>query len=234
MRTLPQTLELVQIRSINITHNPIVHLPPSIYQRLHNVYGYEYDYGRQTIYYDNQNVHDHHIQLSLKLSIQRLVETRPYDYDESEDEKVFETIIEYHLLPPTSIEMLFDYCQNSRNLSIYGLNFQQLFVLIFTHIKQYPDPIQSQILTIVNTALIDSMCECLGGQMARLVNCLSGFNPDVTIYISDNEQISNIICQIIIKLPLGQEDPQFAERVRQELSERGYSQNIINLWLQNS
>jgi len=39
----------------------------------------------------------------------------------------------------------------------------------------------------------ESVCKCFTGRISRLVNCLAGFDPLVSIQIADNEQIANVI-----------------------------------------
>jgi pimeloyl-CoA synthetase len=81
--------------------------------------------------------------------------------------------------------------------------------------------------------MLDSECKCFTGRITRLVNCLNGLSDLVKINISDNQQIGNII--IIIKEQLIDNYIYTIERhkelVKNELQERGYTDNIINEWL---
>ena len=80
----------------------------------------------------------------------------------------------------------------------------------------------------------DSECKCFTGRISRLVNCLNGFTDLVNIYISDNQQIGNII--IIIKEKLELENNYSIEKhkelVIQELKEREFKDEIIEEWIQ--
>jgi hypothetical protein len=49
----------------------------------------------------------------------------------------------------------------------------------------------------MNIETNDAQCKCFTGRISRLVDCLNGFNTNIKINISDNEQIGNII--ILIK-----------------------------------
>ena len=70
--------------------------------------------------------------------------------------------------------------------------------------------------------------------MSRLVNVLNGFFEDVEITISANEQISNVILVLRSKHNLGIDDDmtdEVKEKIRAELEERGYEDDIIEVWL---
>jgi SOS response regulatory protein OraA/RecX len=69
--------------------------------------------------------------------------------------------------------------------------------------------------------------------MSRLINCLNGIDERVSITISDNEQIGNIIITIMKKL---EEKSEYTielhrELVEKELIERGFTQDIIQIWI---
>ena len=76
----------------------------------------------------------------------------------------------------------------------------------------------------MDSELKDSNCKRFTGRLSRLVNCLNGFDEN----ISDNEQISNIILLIKDKYT---DILQIKEEVRNELIERGYSTKVINTWV---
>ena len=69
---------------------------------------------------------------------------------------------------------------------------------------------------------------CFTGRLTRLLNILSGFYEDITIQISDNEQISNIISTLKQQYYEGE---QFIEEFKKELINRKYSNKIIKEWL---
>jgi hypothetical protein len=61
---------------------------------------------------------------------------------------------------------------------------------------------------------------CFTGRITRLVNCLNGFDPEVVIKISDNEQIS-----YLVEISKG-DKTRFIEMMK----ERRYPQDIIDIW----
>ena len=77
-------------------------------------------------------------------------------------------------------------------------------------------------------------CKCFTGRLSRLVNVLNGFYDDVEITISANEQISNVILVLRSKHGLKIDDDmtdEVKEKIRAELEERGYENDIIEVWL---
>ena len=79
----------------------------------------------------------------------------------------------------------------------------------------------------------DSICKCFTGRISRLVNCLNGFNDNIKINISDNEQIGNII--ILIKNQLTEKNEYNLEThkklVIENLLDKKYDMETINEWL---
>ena len=75
----------------------------------------------------------------------------------------------------------------------------------------------------------DSLCKCFTGRISRLINALNGFDDNIVINISENEQIGNI-CIILREKYDGEE---FKQKVREALRERNYNEAIINEWLDN-
>jgi hypothetical protein len=86
----------------------------------------------------------------------------------------------------------------------------------------------------MNIEMNDSLCKCFTGRISRLVNCLNGFDVNIKINISTNEQIGNII--ILIKNKLIFENNYNVEShkslVKNNLLEKGYKLNIIEEWLE--
>ena len=62
------------------------------------------------------------------------------------------------------------------------------------------------------------------------MNCLNGFDNDVNIRISSNEQIGNII-EIVRQRISPYNEEEHKRIVRQELEERGYEIEMIEEWI---
>ena len=56
---------------------------------------------------------------------------------------------------------------------------------------------------------------------------LNGFYPDIQIQIGSNEQITNVILMLKEKY----EGEELKEKVRMELKERGYEEDVIEEWV---
>ncbi len=66
--------------------------------------------------------------------------------------------------------------------------------------------------------------------MTRLVNSLNGFDNDVIINISDNQQIGNVLGLLMNKYS---DKEEFTKEAFKELKERGYSDKKIEEWLKD-
>ena len=112
------------------------------------------------------------------------------------------------------------------------ITFEELLLHTFSRIdiNEHKD----EILNILNIELIDSLCKCYTGRMSRLINCLNGFDPLVSINISDSEQIGQIISIIKDKLIDNNEYTieKHKEIVTIELQHRNYVKETINEWIQ--
>ena len=91
--------------------------------------------------------------------------------------------------------------------------------------------IKDEIFKILDQELQDSLCKCYTGRMSRLINCLNGFDSIVNIQISDAEQIGQIIS--ITKESMTEYNTvKHKELVYKELHDRGYTDDVINEWIQ--
>ena len=77
----------------------------------------------------------------------------------------------------------------------------------------------------------ESECKCFTGRISRLVNCLSGYSDKVWIQISETEEIGNIISIVMVNRGMKTVEI-IKEEVHLALKERGYSDKIIEEWLE--
>jgi len=83
----------------------------------------------------------------------------------------------------------------------------------------------------MNDEISEANCKCFTGRISRLINVLNGYDEHIEIHIADNEQISNIIIVIKNQLKEDYDEDEFKRRVKEELSVRHYSEDVINEWL---
>ena len=92
---------------------------------------------------------------------------------------------------------------------------------------------KNEIFKILGIEVQESDCKCFTGRISRLVNCLNGFDENIKINISINEQISNVI--LVIKNKLENENSYSSEKhkelIKEELIKRDIDETIINEWL---
>jgi len=189
--------------------------------------------NKLNVYNDTQNAHNSTIQLSVRDSINRITtrtDLKKYDID-----KLHSLIIENSILTETSKSLLFEYVADTTVHSLLLLTFSEvLWFIIQTILTDFSDIIQVEIFKILNQEIKDADCKCFTGRMNRIINCLNGFSPLVSINIKDGEQIGNII--ILVKNKLELMGIYTIEKhkidVEKELLERNYDIETIKTWLE--
>ena len=73
-------------------------------------------------------------------------------------------------------------------------------------------------------------CKCFTERITQLVNCLSGFDDEAIIKISDNDQIGNVLSAMRSKYD---KDNEFRENAIKQLLELGYDLSVVNEWIDN-
>lgn len=189
--------------------------------------------NKLNIYTDTQNVHDSIIQLSVRDSINRIT-TRP-DLKKYNIDQLHTLIIENTKLTETSKSLLFEYIADTSVHSIVLLTFSEvLWFMIQTILTDFQIEEQEEIFKVLNQEIKDADCRCFTGRMNRIINCLNGFSPLVSINIKDGEQIGNIIILVKNKLELTNSYTveQHKIEVEKELLERNYDIETIKMWLE--
>lgn len=176
----------------------------------------------KSIYNDTQNVHNIDITNSLKQTIRKLLLT-PITIN-------YLTILE-DLTKNNCIELIqiikkyMSLCGDDIHFGLQ-VTYKQLFTAVYQRIYLHPD--KKELLKILQKEMTDGITKCYTSKIGRLVNTLSGFDKDVEIHISNNEQIGNIL-SILRKKYL--DNSEFNLKARKELNERGYTKEIISEWL---
>ena len=159
------------------SNNPIEYINPQIIRFLdRNQY-------IQKIYNDAQSVHNHNIQEGIKNSIQYIMAIKPAINN------LNELIINNNILTEQTKSILFEYCNDETIHSTLNITFGELLLNVYslTLCNAHSD----EIFAVMNIEMNDALCKCFTGRISRLVNCLNGFDDNIKINISDNEQTYN-------------------------------------------
>ncbi len=147
--------------------------------------------------------------------------------------KLHSIFLQDTILTEGTKEILLEYQSSTDVYSVLDITFAELLMYVINRIdiNEYKDEIKN----ILNIEMNESVCKCFMGRISRLVNCLAGFDPLVSIQIADNEQIANVISiaerNLIIENTYSVESHK--DSVRKQLEELGYSSTIIEEWIQN-
>jgi hypothetical protein len=210
IKTLP--IELVHLRNLRYFYydnNPIENIHPSVQRFINNLENRDNRQGN-TVYDDRQNVHNVVVQNSIRDSLNKLT-----SYQQS---------ITKSKLSDEEISFLDD-----REVHSF-FHFTQKEVLLFVENAiangEYSTETKNELYSLLREALREGRSVCSTGRIGRMVNVLSGFDPNVQIKISDKAQIG-AICSTI------KERNEPKERVAEELGKRGINQEEIDLWLED-
>jgi Leucine-rich repeat (LRR) protein len=176
----------------------------------------------RTIYDDNQNVHDQHINLSITQSMYRLLEQKSV----LSEEKIISEILNDPILTKRIKDQLIEYIGIPDVHSLLNVTFSEAFCVVWQIIRKHKEC--DEIKRILNQEMADSVFKCFTGRLSRLVNCLNGFDDRVTVRISDQQELANLIISIRQKTDSLAEQ---TEMVRREMTERGYDEQMIRKWL---
>ena len=209
--------QLVNLQELYLAGNPIDYLPPPIQRLLIR------QKQGQKVYQDKQSIHNSSIQHSFRESVNRLLSKKP----ELSLEKTLEEIVSSELSYECKSSLV-DYSSREDIHGELNITFGELLIAVWDRIRSHEN--KQDIYKILSQEMSDALCMCFTGRITRLVNSLSGFVPDVSIHISDNEQISNLVLTTKEKIIPYNSDEHKA-LFQKEMEERGYSQDIIDEWL---
>ena len=218
---LPFEITLLNnLRSFNHSGNEIEYIPPNISRFINRMRNTNHNNG---VYNDSQSVHNHSIQDSIRKSIQYILSVKPsIDYD-----MLIKSILNNALLTTQTKEILMEYMDCSDVHSVLNVTFKELLLNVFSIGMSNKN--SNEIFTIMNQEMQDAECKCFTGRMSRLVNCLNGFDDNIQITISDNEQIGNVIVQLKKKT---NDVEELKVMVKKELSMMDYGEKVISEWIE--
>ncbi len=215
LTTLPVTwTRLPQLNYIFYSNNPIEYVPPNLLRIIKR------QKQGQNIYNDTQSVHNHHIQECLKDSVNYLLSFKP----SISDKIMFEQIKHKSLVH----ELLLEYSNDETYHSVLNVTFKEVLLAVWNKIIEYDNDVQDEIIKILNIEMLDSECKCFTGRLTRLVNVLNGFDENIKLQISDNEQMNNISKMLYEQYPNGED---YQRELRKAFVERGYNENDVQQWL---
>jgi Leucine-rich repeat (LRR) protein len=213
-------LEIINLRNLTsfyYSNNPIENFLNPIINRFINQTQNKQLYN---IHNDTQNVHSSSIQQSIKDSIFNLLKQlkEPYKYNYLDDS----------ILTQQTKEQLIEYSNCTDIHTQLKCTFEELLNAIFYEIYSFELEKQISAKKRINEEMLDGLCMCFTGRISRLVNSLSGLSEKVSIKISENEEISNIIVLANKKYKKIEE---IKDYVKKEMKERLYNESLIEEWL---
>jgi Leucine-rich repeat (LRR) protein len=218
LTSLPSEIGFLRnLEYLGYSNNPIEYIPPQVQRlidRLRN--------NGQEVYQDKQSVHNSGIQKSFKETVLRLSNKNP----ELNIHQTVEEILTSSLLDDSK-KSIVEYCSSIDVHSELNMTYSELLVLVWDRIRERSE--MKEILKVLDTELTDSECKCFTGRITRLVNCLNGFDTDVIINISDNEQLSNLMVLINNKYTVKEDK---VKALTEAMKERGFSQEKIDEWVE--
>jgi Leucine-rich repeat (LRR) protein len=213
-------LEIINLRNFiefYYNNNPIENLLNPIINRFLNRIKNKQIYN---IHNDTQNVHSSSIQQSIKDSIFNLLKQlkEPYKYNYLDDS----------ILTQQTKEQLIEYSNCTDIHTQLECTFEELLNAVFYEINSFELEKQISAKKRINEEMLDGLCMCFTGRISRLVNSLSGLSEKVSIKISENEEISNII---ILANKKYKKIEEIKDYVKKEMEERLYDKSLIEEWL---
>ena len=123
--------------------------------------------------------------------------------------------------------ILLEYIKNNNIHSRIQFTYAEILEPVLYYIINHQDKIE--LLKILEQEIQDSIGKCFQGRMARTINILNGYDNNIKIQISDNEQISNIIVRLKKN---NLELNEIIEIFIKEMKDYEYSENIIMEWIE--
>jgi hypothetical protein len=176
----------------------------------------------RTVYDDAQNVHNSQISRSIAQSLYRLMEQKI----EISEENVINEILSDLILTNQVKEQLIEYIRITDVHSLLNVTFSEAFRVVWQIIRTHKEC--DEIKRILNHEMQDSLCKCFTGRLSRMINCLNGFDSRVSVKISNQQEIANLIIAIRQKTNSLAEQQQM---VHHEMTERGYDGETIREWI---
>lgn len=174
-----------------------------------------------SVYTNNQNVHDVHIQKTVCDSVQALLLDPKPKFS-------IDAVIQSGLNERT-VRLLVEYCSDSYVHSVHRLTYSELFSYVWARIERSEH--KRELLRILEEQIADSECKCFTGRFNRTLSVLVGFYSDIKIDISDNSRIGAIIVAAKNQTtPYDQHQHKSLAMIL--LLQAGYDADVIKPWLE--
>jgi hypothetical protein len=111
--------------------------------------------------------------------------------------------------------------------SILNLTFAEVLGPMLDYINKHPS--KTELVKILAEEMVAAKGKCFQGRLSRLISVISGYHPGVSINISPNEQI----CNVVIMLKRQHTNISLDEFIKifvLALKERDYADNVIDEW----
>jgi len=218
-----------QLTYLDYSNNPIEQTSPVLQRFLQEYEQRRRRTNKTSVYTDSQSVHNSTVQESIRQSLLKLLDDAGKATPELSD--IIPDILADDQLSADCKNSLLEYASDNTCHSWLRVTFAEALVVVWERIVAHPQV--GEIKAVLNQEMSDSLCKCFTGRISRLVNCLTGFDPDVMVQISSAEQISNIV--LLTQKQLGEQYTAEKHRqlVREALVERGYPVDIITVWVDN-
>lgn len=173
-----------------------------------------------SIYADNQNVHNSSIQRSVQRSVVNLLKDPVIEFNPS-------SVIESDLSAEIK-SIIIEYCNDDMVHSIHGLTYSELFAYVWARIQKHES--KTELCRILADQIRDSECKCFTGRFNRTLSVLVGFCDDISINISDSARISAIV--IAVGSTINPYSPAIhRELMTQALTAAGYETEEFRPWI---
>ena len=181
---------LVNLTEISCQHNIItslvpVSLLPSL-RILHHYYNpLESDrVNKPSIYLDAQNAHDSSVQESVTKAVAVLLKDPTPIFS-------LHTIKISKYIHASTKRILYAYMRDQTKHSVCGLTYAQLLARIWQRIEASVHKLE--LFRILEEQVLEATDLCFTGRFNRTLITLAGFDPEISIGISDNTRISAIV-----------------------------------------
>ena len=221
LTSLPPFLgNLLHLERFNYSNNPIEHIPANVLRMINRTETV------QGVYTDAQSVHNSSIQKSLLDSVNRLLAI-PIPTGGKE---VINSILTDSFLTEDTKARLIEYSEDTSVHTVLNLTFSEMLVVVWNRIETLSKQ-RDEIKKTLNSEMQDAECKCFTGRISRLVNCLAGYDDLVVVEIADSEQIGTIVELVRSRLEENYTVEEHRRLVSEELTERGYSREVIDEWV---